>query len=216
MQKRVLFLEDDPLLGETVYEDLQEAGYSVVWVKSADEAAERTYEESYDLYLFDVNVPGMSGFSLLESLRESGDDTPAIFLTARGEADDLRKGFGAGADDYVTKPFDMETLLIRIEAKIKDEKITVSPHLALDREQYSIIVYGAAHPLPKKEFEILEYFITHKKRIVSKDEILTELYEGELISDTTFRIYIKHLNTHLEGYAKLVNVRGVGYRFEIV
>ena len=216
MQKKLLFLEDDPLLGETVYEDLQEAGYSVDWVKNADEAAEYTYDNRYDLYLLDVNVPGMSGFELLSSLRESGDDTPAIFLTARGEVEDLREGFGAGADDYVVKPFDMETLLIRIEAKIKDEKVIISPHLALDREQYTLIVDGTSHPLPKKEFEILEYFITHKKRIVSKDEILTELYEDEFISDTTFRVYIKHLNTHLEGYARLKNVRGVGYHFEIV
>ncbi len=216
MKKKLLFLEDDTLLGETVYEDLQEAGYSVNWVKSADEAAEATYENRYDLYLLDVNVPGMSGFDLLSSLRESGDETPAIFLTARGEVSDLREGFGAGADDYVTKPFDMETLLIRIEAKIKDEKLIVSPHLILNREQYTLIVDGTPHPLPKKEFEILTYFITHKKRIVSKDEILTELYEDEYISDTTFRVYIKHLNTRLEGYAKLKNVRGVGYRFEIV
>ncbi|OQX73404.1 MAG: hypothetical protein B6D59_05785 [Campylobacteraceae bacterium 4484_4] len=184
MQKKLLFLEDDPLLGETVYEDLQEAGYSVDWVKNADEAAEYTYDNRYDLYLLDVNVPGMSGFELLSSLRESGDDTPAIFLTARGEVEDLREGFGAGADDYVVKPFDMETLLIRIEAKIKDEKVIISPHLALDREQYTLIVDGTS--------------------------------EDEFISDTTFRVYIKHLNTHLEGYARLKNVRGVGYHFEIV
>ena len=216
MQKKLLFLEDDPLLGETVYEDLQEAGYSVDWVKNADEAAEYTYDNRYDLYLLDVNVPGMSGFELLASLRQSGDDTPAIFLTARGEVDDLREGFGAGADDYVVKPFDMETLLIRIEAKIKDNTLIITPRLALDREQYTLIIDGTPHPLPKKEFEILEYFITHKKRIVSKDEILSELYEDEFISDTTFRVYIKHLNTHLEGYAKLKNVRGVGYRFETI
>ncbi len=216
MRKTILFLEDDPLLGETVYEDLQEAGYAVEWVKNSDEASERTFENRYDLYLLDVNVPGMSGFDLLASLRNSGDDTPAIFLTARGEANDLREGFGAGADDYVVKPFDMETLLIRIEAKIKDEKLIVSPHLALDREQYALIVDGTPHPLPKKEFEILDYFIRHKKRIISKEEIMSELYEDEFISDTTFRVYIKHLNTHLEGYAGLKNVRGVGYRFEIV
>ena len=216
MQKKLLFLEDDPLLGETIYEDLQEAGYSVEWVKNADEAAEYTYDNHYDLYLLDVNVPGMSGFKLLASLRESGDDTPAIFLTARGEVEDLREGFGAGADDYVIKPFNMETLLIRIEAKIKDNTLIITPHLALDREQYTLIIDGTSHPLPKKEFEILEYFITHKKRIVSKDEIQSELYEDEFISDTTFRVYIKHLNTHLEGYARLKNVRGVGYRFETV
>ncbi len=216
MKKKLLFLEDDALLGETVYEDLQEAGFSVEWVKNADKAAESTFENRYDLYLLDVNVPGMSGFDLLSSLRQSGDETPAIFLTARSEISDLKEGFGAGADDYVTKPFDMQTLLIRIEAKIKDERVIITPRLALDREQFALIIDNTPRPLPKKEFEILEYFITHKKRIVSKDEILTRLYEDEFISDTTFRVYIKHLNTHMEGLARLKNVRGVGYRFEIV
>ncbi len=216
MKKKLLFLEDDALLGETVYEDLQEAGFSVEWVKNADKAAESTFENRYDLYLLDVNVPGMSGFDLLSSLRQSGDETPAIFLTARSEISDLKDGFGAGADDYVTKPFDMQTLLIRIEAKIKDERVIITPRLALDREQFALIIDNTPRPLPKKEFEILEYFISHKKRIVSKDEILTRLYEDEFISDTTFRVYIKHLNTRLEGLAKLKNVRGVGYRFEIV
>ncbi len=216
MQKRVLFLEDDQLLGETVYEDLQDAGFFVDWVKDGDEVAEICYSHRYDLYLFDVNVPGISGFDLLTSLRQSGDDTPAIFLTARGEINDLRVGFDCGADDYVIKPFDMQTLLIRIEAKIKDERLIVSRHLLLDREQYTLIVNDKPYRLAKKEFEILEYFITHKKRIISKDEIITELYEEEFISDTTFRVYIKQLNSHLGGYAKLVNVRGVGYRFEIL
>ncbi len=216
MKKKLLFLEDDSLLGETVYEDLQEAGFDVEWVKSADEAAELTFDNRYDLYLFDVNVPGMSGFDLLSSLRHSGDDTPCVFLTARAEVDDLREGFISGADDYVTKPFDMQTLLIRIEAKIKDKRVMVSQSLLLDRDQYTLIVDDKPHVLAKKEFEILEYFITNKKRIVSKDEILSELYEDEFISDSTFRVYIKHLNTHLEGHAKLVNVRGVGYRFEIL
>jgi DNA-binding response OmpR family regulator len=216
MKKKLLFLEDDPLLGETVYEDLQEAGFDVEWVKSADEAADLTFENRYDLYLFDVNVPGMSGFDLLSSLRQSGDDTPCVFLTARSEVSDLKEGFVSGADDYVTKPFDMQTLLIRIEAKIKDERVIVSQTLLLDREQYALVVDGKTCELPKKEFEILEYFISNKKRIVSKDEILSQLYEDEFISDSTFRVYIKHLNTHLEGHAKLVNIRGVGYRFEIV
>ena len=213
---KLLLLEDDELLGITIAEDLEEAGYRVAWVKDAQSAAEHTYDTRYALYLFDVNVPGMSGFELLTLLRQSGDETPAVFLTSRSNINDLRSGFNAGADDYVTKPFDMETLLIRIAAKIKDERLVITDALALDRQQYALIIDAKPMTLPKKEFEILEYFVRHKARIISKDEIITELYDEEFISDATFRVYIKNLNRHLDGHARLANVRGVGYRFEVL
>ena len=216
MQKKILLLEDDKLLGETLCEDLESFGYIVTWIKDGQEAADITYDNSYDLYLFDVNVPNIGGFELLESLRQSGDDTPCVFLTARSSIEDLKSGFNAGADDYVIKPFDLDTLLIRMEAKIKNTKIVVSKNLALDVNRYELILKDRVQTLPKKEFEILKYFVEHKDRVISKDEIITWLYEDEYISDTTFRVYIKNLNNHLQPFAKLINIRGVGYRFEIV
>ncbi len=216
MKKKILFLEDDALLGETLSEDLSEYGYSIEWVKDAHEAIDKSYENRYDLYLFDVNVSSMSGFELLDLLRKSGDDTPCIFLTARSSIDDLKCGFNSGADDYIIKPFDIEVLLIRLEAKIKDKKLFINNSLALDMEGYMIISEKGVITPAKKEFEILKYFVKHKNKIVSKDEIITELYEDEYISDSTFRVYIKNLNSYLKPFAKLTNIRGVGYRFEIV
>jgi len=214
---KILLLEDDELLGETLSEDLEEAGFEVLWVKDADAASDACYETHYDCYLFDVNVPGMSGFELLKSLRESMDETPTLFLTARSSIDDLQEGFDVGADDYITKPFDLAMLIVRIRAKIKTDTIFhITPQCKLDCQSQTLHVKGTSELLPRREYEILCYYLKHKERIIGKDEILNTLYEGEFISDSTFRVYIKNINKHLDTCAKLSNVRGVGYKFESI
>lgn len=211
----LLLLEDDALLGETLQEELEEAGYRVTWVRDADAAADAAYETPFDCYLFDVNVPGMSGFELLESLRGSQDETPTLFLTSRSAMKDLEEGFRVGADDYLVKPFRMPELLIRLKARVRSATVlSIAPECDLDPDTRTLRVHGAPQTLPRREFEILHYFLRHRKRIVSKDEIIDMLYEGEPISDATFRVYVRQINKHLQGCAKLANVRGVGYRFE--
>ncbi len=213
--RKILLLEDDELLGETVSEELAEAEFNVKWVKNADAAADAAYEGSFDLYLFDVNVPGQSGFELLHDLRAASDETPAIFLTARSDIKDLQVGFSAGADDYITKPFKMAELLVRINAKIKSaQTMTISRDAFLDVQNRLLVISDQKIDLPRREFEILHYYLNHKGRIIGKDEILEMLYEGDFISDATYRVYVRNINTHLGGHAKLINIRGSGYRFE--
>lgn len=210
-----MLLEDDLILGETLDEELCEHGFDVTWIKDAHSAANITFDQSFDLYLLDVNVPGQSGFDLLQALRESGDETPSIFLTSRSSVKDLQEGFDAGADDYITKPFDMDVLLICIHAKIKTkQKLFISEDAYLNLQNGLLYINSNIVDLPKRELEILEYYLTHKERTIGKDEILEILYEGDFISDATFRVYIRNLNKHLQGHANLRNVRGVGYRFE--
>lgn len=212
---KILLLEDDELLGEALSEELSEHNFDVVWVKDAPSAADAAYDGCYDLYLFDVNVPGQSGFELLHDLRVASDETPTVFLTARTNIKDLQEGFLVGADDYVMKPFDMEVLLIRIGAKIKiNQTLFISKDAWLDNTNQFLKINDKNIDLPKREFEILHYYLTHKERIIGKDEILEMLYEGDFISDATYRVYIRNLNKHLEGHAKLTNIRGSGYRFE--
>lgn len=211
----ILLLEDDPNLGETLSEDLTEAGYSVEWIADAETAAACTYEHAYRCYLFDVNVPGMSGFELLKGLRDAGDETPAIFITARGGMADVREGFDAGATDYLSKPFRMEELLIRLDARLQTPShLGIGKNGWLDPKTLTLCIEGRETVLPKKECEILHYFLTHRERIVGKDEIEEILYEGETIADATFRVYIRQINAHLNPAARLVNIRGVGYRYE--
>jgi DNA-binding response OmpR family regulator len=213
---RLLFLEDDTLLGETLEEDLTEAGHNVVWVKDSNSAIDVCYENKFDLYLFDVNVPGMSGFELLAELQKSGDETPAIFLTARSSLDDLQMGFNSGAVDYITKPFDFNVLLIRIAAKLPQIGVRFGANITLDCDAETLTCGNKTQIIPHKELQILHYFIKHHDRVVSKDEIVDTLYDGEYISDATFRVYIKNIKKHVTPYAELLNTRGIGYRITLL
>ena len=213
----ILLLEDDALLAESVIDELEEAGYGVTWVQESDEAAEAAWDASFSLYLFDVNVPGISGFELLAQLRESGDRTPALFLTSRNQVDDLRTGFASGADDYVTKPFDPEVLLVRIEAKLPKSGLkAVSRQLEVDAQNLYIRCRGEEERLPAKEFALLEFFLLREGQLSSPEAIIDELYPENPISIATFRTYIKNLKRHIEGCAVIENVKGVGYRFKLL
>ncbi len=213
----ILLLEDDALLAESVIDELEEAGYGVTWVQESDEAADAAWDASFSLYLFDVNVPGISGFELLAQLRRSGDRTPALFLTSRNQIDDLRAGFASGADDYVTKPFDPEVLLVRIEAKLPKSGLrAVSRQLEIDTQNLFIRCRGREEHLPAKEFALLEFFLSREGQLSSPEAIIDELYPENPISIATFRTYIKNLKRHIEGCAVIENVKGVGYRFKLL
>ena len=212
----ILYLEDDALLAQSVIDELEEASYRVTWTPSSDEAAELSFANHYDLYLFDVNVEGMSGFELLKSLRESGDRTAAIFITSLNQMQNLKEGFSVGADDYIKKPFDLDELLIRIEAKLPQTSLlTLSKKLSLDLQSHQLIKDSERITLPSKEFAILHFFASHLEQLHSADEIIAELYE-EPISIATFRTYIKNLKRHLESVALIENVKGVGYRLRVL
>jgi len=213
----ILFLEDDKLLAHSVIEELEEVPYSVDWVQEGDDAAQICYDRKYKLYLFDVNVPGINGFELLCQLRESGDTTPAIFLTSKNQIEDLKQGFEVGADDYIKKPFDLHELLIRIESKMpKNHKLYLSSELAIEALTCRVICRDKEKKLPLKEFELLEYFCKNQNSFLSPYEIISALYEEKTISIATFRTYIKNIKRHLEGCAEIENMKGVGYRFKLL
>lgn len=213
----ILFLEDDKLLAQSVVEELEDASYSVDWVQEGDDAAQTSYDNRYHLYLFDVNVPGINGFELLAQLRESGDNTPAIFLTSKNQLTDLKKGFEVGANDYIKKPFDLNELLIRIESKMpKKSKVYLSPNFSIEAFTCKIICKGVERKLPLKEFELLEYLYKNQNSFLPPYEIISTIYEDKTISIATFRTYIKNLKRHIEGCAEIENMKGVGYRFKLL
>ncbi len=117
MNNRILLLEDDPNLSKSLIKYLNINSFYVDWAKNGEEAIDLTYKNSYDLYLFDINVPLISGIDLLKELRDAEDFTPTIIVSALVDIDSITDGFIAGADDYVKKPFDPEELLVRIKAK---------------------------------------------------------------------------------------------------
>ena len=215
--KDILFLEDDKVLAKSIVEELEDATYCVDWVSEGDDAADKSYENRYKLYLFDVNVPGINGFDLLHQLRQSGDRTPAIFLTSQNQLHDLKKGFDVGADDYIKKPFDLNELLIRIASKMpKNSRIKFSVNFEI--ESYTSCVYckNIEQKLPLKEFALLEYMLANQESFLAPDDIISALYEDSSITIATFRTYIKNIKRHVEGCVEVENLKGVGYRFKIL
>jgi len=211
---KILLLEDDLNLRDTIEEELQEEGFDITSTDKSDDVIDLTYEEKFDLYLFDVNVIGMNGFKLLEALREAGDETPTIFLTSKNKTNDVIEGFDVGASDYLKKPFDIDELIARMFRFLKTKKsYTITDNITYLAESYEVVNNGKNILLNQKDAQILEYFLNHKNQIISKEQILDDVYEGEYITDSTFRGYIKKIKSAI-GEEHLRNIRGQGYIFE--
>lgn len=135
---KILLLEDDDVLSETLVELLESENFEVLHVNDGEMALDATFVSSFDLMLLDVNVPFLNGFELLKSLRESGDMTPAIFITALTDVASLSKGFEVGVDDYIKKPFDFDELLIRIKALLKKQYHTYANEVKVDNFRFVI------------------------------------------------------------------------------
>ncbi len=214
--KKILLVEDDAILGETIVDILEDKNYEVIWVKDGKQALDKSFCTKYDLYLLDVNVPFINGFELLKDLRQSADMTPAIFITALVDINSLEKGFDVGADDYIKKPFNEKELLIRINAQIKKsfnsyENILKYKDLEYDIDSKILKKDKNIVHLSPSENELLELFLKNQGKIISKDEILFTLKDGEMGSDASLRVQISKLK---KIGLEISNIRAVGYRCE--
>jgi DNA-binding response OmpR family regulator len=201
-------LEDDPNLSKTLIKYLKNEGYKVDWAKNGEEAADLAYENSYDLYLFDINVPLLNGVDLLASLREAEDFTPTIIISALVDVKSVTKGFIAGADDYVKKPFDPEELLIRIKAKTSmlKEKLTFR-EFEIDLQSENIYRDGKQIELGTVLKHLFISLVKNFPNPVVKDELI---YLLEKPSDLALRVNISKLKKALQ--IDIESVRGVGYK----
>ena len=210
MKQKILLLEDDRALGETLYELLREDGYDVDWVIDGAEAADKTFEQKYDLYIFDINVPEIDGFDLLESLRNAKDNTPTIFISALVDIKTIAKGFDLGADDYIKKPFFPEELLIRVNAKLsKTSSIIKCGDVEFDPASGTLKRNGNIVPLGEVQLSLLNHFLNNIGQVIDKSVLMDCL---EHPSSTALRVAINKLKekTGLE----FKNIRGVGYVLE--
>ncbi len=217
MRGEILLLEDDRLFSETLTDFLEEEGFGVSCFAEADTAIEAMYDDKkYDLYLLDVNVPGMDGFTLLEQLRAGGDDTPAIFVTSARDKEAVGRGFHSGADDYMKKPIDLDELLWRIEAHLrrgtKKDHVRIGTY-TFDMSRHVLYLHEEPVPLPKKLAELLWLLLRHRGEVVTTTEILEEIYGEEDPGTGVLRVYINKLKK-LFGKESIRNIRGVGYCFE--
>lgn len=216
MSTKILILEDDQLFNETLQDFLEEEGYACEAVLDPYSALDLTFENHYDLYLFDVNLPYESGFDLLGKLRESGDTTPTIFLTSRDDKGSLKEGFGVGADDYMKKPIDFDELQLRIEAILRRQTRTQTVQIgaySLDIKNKLLYHNGNTVELTTKVIELLVLFVHSKGELVTNEYIKEQLWTAnQMPSEGSIRVYVAQLKKLFPEY--ISNVRGVGYRFE--
>lgn len=216
MSIKILLLEDDLLFGETLVDLLEDEGYQVMHCPNGQEALDATYNEKFDIYLLDINVPLIDGLSLLNELREADDETPAIFLTSHKDKDMLERGFVSGADDFITKPFDNREFLLRLKALIKRTKRSSAEcvgELCHDKIHKCILYNGVQLELSKKEYELLVLLMNHHNSPVPKELIYDELWASadSAGSDGAIRVYINRLKQLLPTLT-IENIRGIGYK----
>ena len=205
---RLLLLEDDPTLSKALIKYLGKHGYEVDWAKNGEEAVELSFENRYDLYLFDINVPLLNGIDLLSQLREADDRTPTIIISALVDVNSVTQGFIAGADDYLKKPFDPDELLIRIQAKTKSLSKRVSfGNLEIDMHTQEVFQEGRQLYLGEVQHKLLMALVRHHPNPVPKEDLM-ELLDKP--SDLALRVNISKLKKTLGITIK--SVRGVGYQ----
>lgn len=216
---KILLMEDDPVLG-SIIEDYLLQYYDTQRAFDSAEAQTLIDEASYDLFIFDINVPGKSGIALLEEIRSFNNTTPAIIITAYEDTKHLQKSFKAGAHDYIKKPFELEELRLRIEkSKIlfhieQEESIELNETLTYYPKKRVVSDGTTEQSLKPKEMEILAYFLSHPHRLISQEELVQNIWEfDQMPSDATLRSYIRKLR-EIIGADKISTQRGAGYRYE--
>ena len=212
----ILLLEDDIILAESLIDLLEDEGYSVEWVRDGKSAIDRTYAKTFELMLLDVNVPGMDGFSMLRALRDAEIDTPAIFITALNDIVSLSKGFEAGANDYIKKPFDFDELLIRMQALIQQNYQSRNATVTLNEFSFQIdrgdLYKNGEHViLTNYEQRLVQLFFKHLNSTLKKEEILFELAQGEEASEGALRVRINKLR---KIGLPIQTLKSVGYRLD--
>jgi len=214
---KILLLEDDTALASILVDYLEDE-YVVVQTYSMKKALTLAEDERFDLYIFDINVPDGDGISLLRELRAFHDSTPAIFITAFHDTKYLKSAFGAGANDFIKKPFDLEELGVRIENLKRhfglESLVELGDGAVLDTKTHILTQGEKKIHLTQKESACLHYLYKNRSRVVSSDELLQNFWEfEEMPSDDAIRTIVKNLRKQI-GKERIVNIRGEGYRFE--
>lgn len=218
----VLVVDDEPGVREMLTDALHLQGYQVTAVADGFEALKQLRENEFQLVVSDINMPKVDGYELLERMRNVGDATPVILLTARGEKADLARGFRTGADDYVTKPFGLEELALRIEAVLRrtyggenSGNVLECGPIALNQDAHSVTVEGKEVELSQTEFRLLVELLERKEKVATKSALLDSVWG--INWDTNVSVldtYISYLRKklHTNSWQGIKTVRGVGFQ----
>lgn len=216
---RVILVEDDELLGDGVRSGLKQYGYTVDWVKDGAAAKHAILSEHFDAIILDLGLPRMSGIEVLQEIRDEGISVPVLILTARDAVEDRVKGLDSGADDYLTKPFDLEEVSARLRALLRrssgraDTSITYR-NIVLDPASHSVTVSGEPVTLSRREFALLHKLLENSGQVLSRDQLTQSLYGWEEdVDSNTLEVHIHNLRKKVSG-AFIRTIRGVGYMVE--
>jgi two-component system alkaline phosphatase synthesis response regulator PhoP len=224
--RRILLIEDEPGLVLTLTDRLRAEGYEADAATDGPLGLARATGATWDLILLDVMLPGMTGFDVVKEIRQKGVTTPVIMLTARGQVVDKVLGLKLGADDYLTKPFEMVELLARIEAQLRRAATTSTPgaprhrfgDIEIDVRKAEVKRGGQPIDLSAREFLLLKYFVEHPEATLTRDELLNEVWGYQSMPTTrTVDVHVAWLRQKIEPNVKhpkhILTVHGLGYKF---
>ncbi len=207
---KILLLEDDTVLASSLLDLLEEENYDVTLVNDGEEVLEATYEEKYDLYLFDINVPLLNGKETLKLLRDAQDNTPTFFITALIDTKSTLEGFDCGCDDYIKKPFDPDELLARVKATLKRRNPTISyGNISFDLLENRVFQDEKEVALGSVEKDVFSLLIKNIGLTVNKTTFFDYMNKP---SDTALRVLISKLKKTLD--LNITNIKGIGYKLE--
>ncbi len=226
MMKRILVVEDEPDMQAGIKDNLEFEGYEVDTASDGKEGLQKILSDGFDLVLLDVMLPHISGFDVCKKVRHENNDTPIIFLTAKGEEIDKVIGLESGGDDYLTKPFSLRELLARVKAVLRrTEKQSVNTslqaieigRLRVDFTTYTASIDGEPVKMTSKEFEILQYLLKHKNATISRDSLLDNVwgYDFQPTARTidNFILKLRHkIEENPNEPQIIITVHGMGYR----
>ena len=222
MSQLIMIIDDEAGVRELLGDALKLAGFETVTAADAMIAQTLLRTTKPDILVVDINMPLMDGFEFIERIRSNGDNTPALMLSARGDRADVTRGLTLGADDYVTKPFGLEELVLRIKAILRrsqfsesvQETLTLGP-ITLDATSHQVTFNGEAVDLSPTEFRLLQVLLESKGRVLSKTHLLDEVWGITFESESTVvDTYISYLRKklHRDGFEGIRTIRGVGFQ----
>lgn len=228
LKVKILLVEDDLNLGLIISDHLKSDGYAVSLCNNGVEAMQRFNEDKFHLCIFDVMLPRKDGFTLTRDIRKTNSEIPILFLSAKGMTEDKVEGFNAGGDDYLSKPFSIEELQLRIKALLKrvnikvDEKEQTNYLLGIfvfDTENQTLVSNDQVKTLTKKEVQILKILFKYKNQVVSREVILNAVWgQNDYFVGRSLDVFITKLRKYLREDPKILisNIHGVGFKFEIL
>ncbi len=216
---RLLLIEDDEMLGKAVRAGLKQDGYTVDWLTDGEAGLQALASDDFDVVVLDIGLPGMSGIEVLQRLRKQKKTLPVMILTAYDAVSDRITGLDAGADDYLIKPFDLDELLARLRAITRRREGRAQSRIEfggilLDTAAHRLVIHGEEVSLSNKEYQLLEYLLTHAGKVIPRDRLESILYGWEGgVESNSLEVYIHNLRKKV-GPGTIKTIRGVGYRLE--